>query len=193
MSETKSSKIIAIDLGSYNSCVSVYEAGDNKVIPNSEGGLTTPSYVAFIDDDIKVGEPARRQAATNPQNTIFNIKRLMGRTYEQVKDLKRPYKIVDSKGRAAVEINDRVYSPEEISAMIIQKMKKTAEDYLGTDVTKAIITVPAHFNSDERESTRIAGEIAGLEVLRVIAEPTAAVLNVDSNSDKKYAIYDFGG
>jgi molecular chaperone DnaK len=188
-----SNKIIGIDLGSYNSAVSVFESNETKIIPNSEGGLTTPSYVAFTKDGIKVGEPARRQAATNPEKTIFNIKRLMGKKYSDVKDLKRPYQIVDNKGKAGVKIDDKIYSPEEISAMIIQKMKKTAEDYLGDTVSKCIITVPAHFDSDERNSTKVAGEIAGLEVLRVIAEPTAAVLNVDSNSQKKYAVYDFGG
>lgn len=187
------SKIIGIDLGSYNSAVSVYEGSDVKIIPNSEGGLTTPSYVAFTKDGTKVGDPARRQAAMNPEKTIFNVKRLMGKKYSDTKDLKRPYKIVDNKGRAAIKIDDKVYSPEEISAMIIQKMKKTAEDYLGSKVEKCIITVPAHFDSDERNSTKTAGEIAGLEVLRVIAEPTAAVLNVDANSDKRYAVYDFGG
>jgi molecular chaperone DnaK len=187
------SKIIGIDLGSYNSAVSVYEGSDVKIIPNSEGGLTTPSYVAFTKDGTKVGDPARRQAAMNPEKTIFNVKRLMGKKYSDTKDLKRPYKIVDNKGRAAIKIDDKVYSPEEISAMIIQKMKKTAEDYLGAKVEKCIITVPAHFDSDERNSTKTAGEIAGLEVLRVIAEPTAAVLNVDANSDKRYAVYDFGG
>ena len=188
-----SNKIIGIDLGSYNSCVSIYEGNDLKVIPNSEGNTTTPSYVAFTKDGIKVGEPAKRQAATNPEKTVFNIKRLMGKTYEQVKHLKRPYKIVNQDGRAAVKIDDKVYSPEEISAMIIQKMKKTAEDFLGHEVTKAIITVPAHFNSEERQATKVAGEIAGLSVERVIAEPTAAILNIDSKSEKKYAVYDFGG
>ena len=187
------SKTIGIDLGSYNSAVSVYEGNEIKVIPNSEGSLTTPSCVAFTKDGIKVGEPARRQSTTNPEKTIFNIKRLIGKTYEQVKDLKRPYKIVDNDGRPAILIDDRKYSPEEISAMIIQKMKKTAEEYLGQEVKKAVITVPAHFNSDERQSTKIAGEIAGLEVERIIAEPTAAILNIDSKSEKKYAVYDFGG
>jgi len=191
MSKTK--KIISIDLGSYNSCVSVYEGSELKVIPNSEGSLTTPSYVAFTKDGIKVGEPAKRQAATNPEKTVFNIKRLMGKTYDQVKDLKRPYKIVNANGRAAVQIDDRTYSPEEISAMILQKMKKTAEDYLGEEVEKCIITVPAYFNSDERKSTQVAGEIAGFKVERVISEPTSAVLNIDSKSEKKYAVYDFGG
>lgn len=188
-----SEKIIGIDLGSYNSSVSVYEGTDLKIIPNSEGGLTTPSYVAFTKDGIKVGEPAKRQSTVNPEKTIFNIKRLMGKTYEQVKHLKRPYKIVNSNGRPSIQIDDKFYSPEEISAMIIQKMKKTAEDFLGHEVKKAIITVPAHFNSEERTATKVAGEIAGLVVERVIAEPTAAVLNVDSKSEKKYAVYDFGG
>lgn len=190
----KSKKIIGIDLGSYNSAVSVYEGTEIKVIPNSEGHSTTPSYVSFSKDgEIKIGESAKRQATMNPEGTIFNIKRLMGKTYDQVKHLKRPYKIVNSKGRAAVEVNGKVYSPEEISAMIIQKMKKTAEDFLGQEVEKVIITVPAHFNSDERQSTKLAGEIAGLKVERIISEPTAAVLNVDSNSNKKYAVLDFGG
>lgn len=187
------SKTIGIDLGSYNSAVSVYQGNEVVIIPNSEGGLSTPSVVAFTKDGIKVGEPAKRQASVNPINTIFNIKRLMGKTYDQVKHLKRPYKIVDNQGRAGVEVDGKIYSPEEISAMVIQKMKKTAEDYLGEKVTKAIITVPAHFNSDERKSTEIAGEIAGLEVERIISEPTAAVLNVDKSSTKKYAVYDFGG
>jgi molecular chaperone DnaK len=187
------SKIIGIDLGSYNSCVSIYEGSDVKILPNSEGSLTTPSYVAFTKDGIKVGEPAKRQAAINPEKTIFNIKRLMGKTFGQVSHLKRPYKIVNSNGRAAIQIDEKVYSPEEISAMIIQKMKKTAEEYLGYEVKKAIITVPAHFNSEERQSTKIAGEIAGLEIERVIAEPTAAILNIDGKSEKKYAVYDFGG
>ena len=189
----KNEKIIGLDLGSYNCAVSVYEGKELKVIPNSEGNLTTPSYVAFTKDGIKVGESAKRQSATNPQKTVFNIKRLMGKTYDQVKNLKRPYQIVNHDGRAGVKIDDKVYSPEEISAMIIQKMKKTAEDFLGHEVKKAIITVPAHFNSEERQATKIAGEIAGLEVERVIAEPTAAILNIDSKSEKKYAVYDFGG
>lgn len=186
-------KIIGIDLGSYNCAVSVYEGSDIKIIPNSEGSLTTPSYVAFTKDGIKVGEPAKRQGTINPVNTIFNIKRLMGKSYEDVKDLKRPYKIVDSNGRAAIDIDGKKYSPEEISAMIIQKMKKTAEEFLGHEVQRAIITVPAHFNSDERNATKTAGEIAGLKVDRVIAEPTAAILNVDSKSEKKYMVFDFGG
>jgi molecular chaperone DnaK len=188
-----SDKIIGIDLGSYNSAVSVYEGAEVKIIPNSEGSLTTPSYVAFTKDGIKVGDPAKRQATINPEKTIFNIKRLIGKTYDQVKKLKRPYKIVNSNGRPGIDIDGKIYSPEEISAMIIQKMKKTAEDFLGHEVKRAIITVPAHFNSEERQATKLAGEIAGLEVERVIAEPTAAILNVDSKSEKRYAVFDFGG
>jgi len=188
-----SDKIIGIDLGSYNSAVSVYEGTEVRIIPNSEGSLTTPSYVAFTKDGIKVGDPARRQATINPEKTIFNVKRLMGKTYDQVKHLKRPYKIVNSDGRPGIKIDDKIYSPEEISAMIIQKMKRTAEDFLGHEVKKAIITVPAHFNSEERQATKLAGEIAGLTVERVIAEPTAAILNVDSKSENKYAVFDFGG
>jgi molecular chaperone DnaK len=186
-------KIVGLDLGSYNSAISIYEGNEIKIIPNAEGGMTTPSYVAFTKDGIKVGEAAKRQAAINPEKTIFNIKRLMGKTYEQVKHLKRPYKIVDNGGKAAVQIDDRIYTPEEISAMIIQKMKKSAEDFLGQEVSRVVITVPAHFNSDERDSTRIAGEIAGLTVERVIAEPTSAILNVDAQSEKKYMVVDFGG
>lgn len=188
-----SEKIIGIDLGSYNSAVSVYEGSEVKIIPNSEGSLTTPSYVGFTKDGIKVGEPAKRQATINPEKTIFNIKRLIGKTYDQVKHLKRPYKIVNSNGRPGIDIDGKIYSPEEISAMVIQKMKKTAEDFLGHEVKKAIITVPAHFNSEERQATKLAGEIAGLQVERVIAEPTAAILNVDSKSEKRYAVFDFGG
>ena len=134
-----SEKIIGIDLGSYNSAVSVYEGTEVKIIPNSEGALTTPSYVAFTKDGIKVGDPAKRQATINPEKTIFNIKRLMGKTYDQVKHLKRPYKIVDSNGRPGIQVDEKVYSPEEISAMVIQKMKKTAEDFLGHEVKRAII------------------------------------------------------
>lgn len=188
-----SEKIIGIDLGSYNSAVSVYEGNEVKIIPNSEGALTTPSYVAFTKEGIKVGDPAKRQATINPEKTIFNIKRFMGKTYQQVKHLKRPYQIVDNEGRPGIKIDDRIYSAEEISAMIIQKMKRTAEDFLGHEVQKAIITVPAHFNSEERQATKLAGEIAGLVVERVIAEPTAAILNIDAKSENKYAVYDFGG
>lgn len=189
------SKIIGIDLGSYNSSVSVFENGQVTVIPNAEGSNSTPSIVSFDKntDEIKVGDAAKRQAALNPENTIFNVKRLIGRTYDEVKDLVRPYKIVNNDGKAGVKIKDRIYSPEEISAKILQKMKKTAEDYLGETVTDAIITVPAFFNSAERESTKIAGEIAGFKVERIIAEPTAAILNIKDKTGKLYMVIDSGG
>ena len=187
--------IVGIDLGSYNSAVSIIEGGQSVVIPNSEGSLTTPSIVSFDPktNEIKVGEGAKRQAALNPKNTIFNIKRLIGRTYNEVKHLKRPYDIVDNNGKAAVKVNGKVYSPEEISAMILQKMKKTAEDYLGAKVDRAVITVPAYFNSSERESTKVAGEIAGFKVERIISEPTAASLNIKDKKGKLYFIIDSGG
>lgn len=189
------SKIIGIDLGSYNSSVSVFENGQVTVIPNAEGSNSTPSIVSFDKntDEIKVGEAAKRQAALNPENTIFNVKRLIGRTYDEVKDLVRPYKIVNNDGKAGVQIKDKIYSPEEISAKILQKMKKTAEDYLGEPVKDAIITTPAYFNSAERESTKVAGEIAGLNVLRVVSEPTAAALNIKEEGDKTYMVVDSGG
>jgi len=188
-------KIIGIDLGSYNSAVSVIEGTQIVVIPNSEGSLTTPSIVSFDDKtgEIKVGDTAKRQAALNPKNTIFNIKRLIGRSYDEVKHLKRPYKIVNNGGRAAVKIKDKIYSPEEISAMILQKMKKTAEDYLGYEVKKAIITTPAYFSSNERESTKIACEIANMECVRIISEPTAASLNIKERKGKLYMVVDSGG
>jgi len=188
-------KIIGIDLGSYNSTVSVVEGGQTVIILNSEGSLTTPSIVSFDlkTSEIKVGESAKRQAALNPKNTIFNIKRLMGRSYDEVKHLKRPYDIVNNNGKAAVKVNDKIYSPEEISAMILQKMKKTAEDYLGMTIDRAIITTPAYFNSDERASTKIAGEIAGFTVERIISEPTAAALNIKDKKGKLYMVVDAGG
>jgi len=190
-----SKKIIGVDLGSYNSVVSIIEGGVAVVIPNAEGNLTTPSIVAFDQKtgEIKVGESAKRQAALNPKNTIFNIKRLIGRTYDEVKHLKRPYDIVDNNGKAAVKIGDRVYSPEEISAMILQKMKKTAEDYLSCKIDSVIITTPAYFNSDERSCTKVAGEIAGFQVDRIISEPTAAALNIKDKTDKLYMVIDAGG
>ena len=171
------------------------EGGQSVVIPNSEGGTSTPSVVSFDEktNEMKVGEPARRQAALNPKNTIFNIKRLIGRSYEEVKHLKRPYQIVDNDGKAAVKVGKKVYSPEEISAIILQKMKKTAEDYLGEEVNRAVITVPAYFNSDERKSTQIAGEIAGFKVERIISEPTAASLNIKERKGKLYMVIDSGG
>lgn len=193
------SKTIGIDLGTSFSCVSVMEGGQTHVIENAEGRRTTPSIFAITKDgEEKVGEAAKRQAVTNPLNTIYEIKRLMGKSYEYaVKEglvEEMPYKIVDNKGRAAVEINGKVYTPEEISARILQKMKKTAEDYLGQKVDKAVITVPAYFNDAERKSTQIAGEIAGLEVLRIINEPTAAALSYgSSDKDKNVLVFDFGG
>jgi len=195
---SKSNKIIGIDLGSTNSCVSLLEGGDYIVIPNSEGKRTTPSVVAFTGDDSserKIGDPARRQAITNPEKTIYTIKRLMGKNYDQVKDLDLPYKIVNNNGKAAVQIEDRTYTPEEISAIILQKMKKTAEDYLGVEVDKAVITVPAYFNDTERQATKDAGKIAGLEVMRIINEPTAASLayGSDKNGEKTILVFDCGG
>src|SRR5262245_58389259 len=174
------SKIIGIDLGTTNSVVAVMEGGDPVVIPNAEGGRTTPSVVAFTKDGERlVGQVAKRQAVTNPKNTIFSIKRFMGRRVSEVtEESKRvPYKISDGQnGLAAVEIAGKRYTPPEISAMILQKMKQTAEDYLGHSVTQAVITVPAYFNDAQRQATKDAGKIAGLEVMRIINEPTAAAL-----------------
>lgn len=193
------SKIIGIDLGTTNSCVSVLEGGEMKVIENSEGRRTTPSIFAVTkDNDEKIGDVAKRQAITNPKNTIYEIKRLMGKSYKYAVDnnftKEFPFEVVDNKGRAAVKINDKVYTPEEISARIIQKMKSTAEDYLGQKVESAVITVPAYFNDAERKATQIAGEIAGLKVERIINEPTAAALAYgSSDKDKIVLVYDFGG
>ena len=189
------SKIIGIDLGTGNSCVSVYEGNEVKVIPNAEGKRTTPSIVFIKDGEIKVGDSAKRSSVVNPQNTIYSIKRLMGKSYDQVKDMKLPYKVINDGGRPAVEIDGKKYSPEEISAMIIQKMKKTAEDYLGEKVEKAVITVPAYWGNDEKKATKIAGEIAGLTVERVVNEPTAAALayGIDKKgSGKKILVFDEG-
>ena len=193
-------KIIGIDLGTTNSCVSVLEGNEPIVIPNSEGRNTTPSIVAFVDGgERKVGDPAKRQAITNPTRTIFSIKRFMGETYDQIaKEIDRvPYKVVRSaNNQPRVEIDGREYTPQEISAMILQKMKKTAEDYLGQTVTEAVITVPAYFNDAQRQATKEAGEIAGLTVKRIVNEPTAAALayGLDkSQSDKKIAVFDLGG
>src|SRR5690606_18344890 len=173
-------KIIGIDLGTTNSVVSVMEGGDPVVIPNAEGGRTTPSVVAFTKDGERlVGQVAKRQAVTNPKQTIFSIKRFMGRKISEVTEEGRrvPYKIdTGANGLASVEIAGKKYTPREISAMILQKMKQTAEDYLGTKVEKAVITVPAYFNDAQRQATKDAGKIAGLEVLRIINEPTAAAL-----------------
>ena len=193
-------KIIGIDLGTTNSCVAVMEGNEPVVIPNSEGHRTTPSVVAFTDGgERKVGDPAKRQAITNPERTIFSIKRFMGETYDQVQDdIKRvPYKVVRGDNNTPrVEIDGRQYTPQEISAIILQKMKKTAEDYLGTTVDKAVITVPAYFSDSQRQATKEAGEIAGLKVRRIINEPTAAALayGLDKkNKDMKIAVYDLGG
>lgn len=188
-------KIIGIDLGSYNSAVSVIEGGQTTIIPNSEGSQTTPSIISFDEktNEIKVGDSAKRQAALNPKNTIFNIKRLIGRSYDEVKHLKRPYDIVNNAGKAGVKVNGKIYSPEELSAIILQKMKKTAEDFLGEEVKRAVITVPAYFNSDERAATKVAGEIAGFVVERIISEPTAASLNIKDKKSKMYMVIDSGG
>ncbi|MBD5323553.1 MAG: molecular chaperone DnaK [Bacteroides sp.] len=193
-------KIIGIDLGTTNSCVSVLEGKDPVVIPNSEGRNTTPSIVAFVDGgERKVGDPAKRQAITNPKRTINSIKRFMGETCEQVEDeIKRvPYKVVcGANNTPRVDIDGRDYTPQEISAMILQKMKKTAEDYLGQSVTEAVITVPAYFNDAQRQATKEAGEIAGLTVKRIVNEPTAAALayGLDkANKDQKIAVFDLGG
>jgi molecular chaperone DnaK len=194
------SKIIGIDLGTTNSCVAVMEGNEPVVIANSEGKRTTPSVVAFVQDgERKVGDPAKRQAITNPTNTIFSIKRFMGNTYEEdAKEIARvPYKVVrSSNGMPKVAIGDREYSPQEISAMILQKMKKTAEDYLGHSVSEAVITVPAYFNDAQRQATKEAGEIAGLKVRRIINEPTAAALayGLDKRGkDQKIVVFDCGG
>ena len=174
------SKIIGIDLGTTNSCVSVLEGNEPVVIANSEGKRTTPSIVAFVDGgERKVGDPAKRQAITNPTKTIYSIKRFMGETFEQAqKEIDRiPFKVVKGDNNTPrVDIDGRLYTPQEISAMILQKMKKTAEDYLGQEVTEAVITVPAYFNDAQRQATKEAGEIAGLKVRRIVNEPTAASL-----------------
>lgn len=193
------SKVIGIDLGTTNSCVSVYEANDSVVIVNSEGKRTTPSVIGISKDgEIKVGDSAKRQAVTNPKNTVSSIKRFMGLNYEQSKKEAEnvQYEVVNDNGFPKVSINDRKYTPQELSAMILQKMKKTAEDYLGDKVTDAVITVPAYFNDDQRRATKEAGEIAGLNVKRIINEPTAAALafGVDkSDKDMNVVIYDIGG
>jgi molecular chaperone DnaK len=193
-------KIIGIDLGTTNSCVSVMEGNEPVVIPNSEGGRTTPSVVAFTKSGERlVGQPAKRQAVTNPKNTIYSIKRFMGRLRNEVdrETQEVPYEVVSGdNGSARVKITDRLYSPPEISAMVLQKMKKTAEDYLGQEVTEAVITVPAYFNDAQRQATKDAGEIAGLKVRRIINEPTAAALSYGldkKHKDQIVAVYDLGG
>ena len=193
-------KIIGIDLGTTNSCVAVMEGNEPVVIPNSEGKRTTPSIVGFIKDgERKIGDPAKRQAITNPTKTVSSIKRFMGEPFGRVtKEIERmPYKVVKGNNDTPkVKIDNREYTPQEISAMILQKMKKTAEDYLGQEVTEAVITVPAYFSDSQRQATKEAGTIAGLEVKRIINEPTAASLayGLDKKmSDQKIAVYDLGG
>ena len=193
-------KIIGIDLGTTNSCVAVFEGNEPVVIANSEGKRTTPSIVGFVDNgERKIGDPAKRQAITNPTRTVYSIKRFMGETYDQVaKEISRvPYPVVKGDNNTPrVDIDGRLYTPQEISAMILQKMKKTAEDYLGQEVTEAVITVPAYFSDSQRQATKEAGQIAGLDVKRIVNEPTAAALayGVDkANKDMKIAVFDLGG
>ena len=193
-------KIIGIDLGTTNSCVSVLEGGEPIVIPNAEGNRTTPSVVAFTkNDEVLVGSPAKRQAVTNPKNTISSIKRFMGMRYSEASQeiSNVPYKIVSREnGDTAIETdNGKVFTPPEISARVLQKMKQAAEDYLGQTVTQAVITVPAYFNDSQRQATKDAGKIAGLEVLRIINEPTAAALayGLDKKKEEIVAVFDLGG
>ena len=192
-------KIIGIDLGTTNSCVAVFEGNEPVVIANSEGKRTTPSVVGFVENgERKIGDPAKRQAITNPKNTVYSIKRFMGENWQQTeKEIARvPYTVVNEGGYPRVDINGRKYTPQEISAMVLQKMKKTAEDYLGQEVTEAVITVPAYFSDSQRQATKEAGQIAGLDVKRIVNEPTAAALayGVDkANKDMKIAVFDLGG
>ena len=193
-------KVIGIDLGTTNSCISIMDGAQPRVIENAEGARTTPSIVAFTDAERLVGQPAKRQAVTNPENTIFGVKRLIGRRNDDAdlaKDKKNlPFAVVDGgNGDACVKAQDETYSPSQISAFILQKMKETAEAYLGEDVTQAVITVPAYFNDAQRQATKDAGKIAGLEVLRIINEPTAAALayGLDKKETKIIAVYDLGG
>ena len=192
-------KVIGIDLGTTNSCVAVMEGGEPKVIPNAEGFRTTPSVVAFSKTGERlVGLVARRQAVTNPRNTIYSIKRFMGRKYAEVNEEQKmvPYKVVEGPNSdVRIQVEGKVYSPPEISAMILQKMKQTAEDYLGEKVTEAVVTVPAYFNDSQRQATKDAGRIAGLDVIRIINEPTAAALayGLDKKKDEKIVVFDLGG
>ncbi|MBT5532247.1 Hsp70 family protein, partial [Candidatus Poribacteria bacterium] len=191
-------KIIGIDLGTTNSCVAVMEGGEPVVIPNAEGARTTPSVVAFAKDDERlVGAAAKRQAVTNAENTIFSIKRFMGRSFADIGNEadRLPYKMSGANGGVSVTIQGQGHTAPEISAMVLQKMKQTAEDYLGEPVTQAVITVPAYFNDSQRQSTKDAGTIAGLEVLRIINEPTAASLayGLEKKADQRIAVYDLGG
>ena len=193
-------KIIGIDLGTTNSCVAVMEGNEPTVIANSEGDRTTPSVVAFKGSDRLVGKPAKNQMVTNPENTIYSIKRFMGRKFHEVTEETRmvPYKVTSGAGdEIKIDVDGKLYSPQEISAIVLQKMKKTAEDFLGEEVTEAVITVPAYFNDAQRQATKDAGKIAGLEVKRIVNEPTAAALaygfGKDSSKEEKIAVYDFGG
>src|SRR5690349_11761177 len=192
-------KVIGIDLGTTNSVVAVMEGGQPTVIVNQEGARTTPSVVAVTKDGERlVGQVAKRQAVTNPENTVFSIKRFMGRKFDEVSEEMKmvPYKVVRAgNGDARVEANGKDYSPPEISAMILQKLKQAADEYLGSSVTKAVITVPAYFNDAQRQATKDAGQIAGLEVMRIVNEPTAAALayGLDKKKDETIAVYDFGG
>ncbi|MFB3042482.1 MAG: molecular chaperone DnaK [Candidatus Poribacteria bacterium] len=193
------SKVIGIDLGTTNSCVAILEGGEPRVIPNTEGNRTTPSVVAFTKEDERiVGQVAKRQAVTNPENTVFSVKRFMGRRYNEVTDelQKVPYTVLEGANQdARIKIAEREYAPPEISAMVLQNLKETAESYLGETVTQAVITVPAYFNDSQRQATKDAGQIAGLEVLRIINEPTAASLayGLEKKADEKIAVYDLGG
>lgn len=191
-------KVIGIDLGTTNSCVAVMEAGKAEIIINSEGKRTTPSVISFKDGDRSVGDPAKRQSVTNPTNTVYSVKRFIGSKYSEISKEanKMAYKVMKGKGGTViVKIDDKDYIPQEISAVILQNLKKTAEDYLGEDVTQAVITVPAYFNDEQRKATKEAGEIAGLEVLRIINEPTAAALayGLNDKEEKTIAVYDLGG
>ena len=194
-------KIIGIDLGTTNSCVAIMDGDKARVIENAEGDRTTPSIIAYTDDETLVGQSAKRQAVTNPQNTLFAVKRLIGRRFKDdvvQKDIKMvPYKIIEAgNGDAWVEVKGDKFAPPQVSAEVLKKMKKTAEDYLGEEVTEAVITVPAYFNDSQRQATKDAGKIAGLEVKRIINEPTAAALayGIDKQSgDRTIAVYDLGG
>ena len=191
-------KVIGIDLGTTNSCVSVMEAGKAEIIINSEGKRTTPSVISFSDGNRSVGDPAKRQSVTNPTNTVYSVKRFIGSKYSEIsKEAKKmAYKVIKGKGDTTIlKIGGKDYIPQEISAVVLQNLKKTAEDYLGEDVTQAVITVPAYFNDEQRNATKEAGEIAGLEVLRIINEPTAAALayGLNDKDEKTIAVYDLGG
>src|SRR5437660_11794101 len=192
------SKIIGIDLGTTNSVVAIMEGGEPKVITNEEGGRTTPSVVGFTKTGERlVGQVAKRQAIANPENTVYSIKRFMGRRYNEVNEEMKmvPYKVVKAGDHVAIVAQGKEYSPPEVSAMILQKLKKAAEDYLGSTVTEAVITVPAYFNDAQRQATKDAGKIAGLDVKRIVNEPTAAALayGLDKKKDETIAVYDFGG